>query len=160
MKIAYLSLLLLFVVAGCAPSGPFHHEYASGYYASSAEQCVPYARKVSGIELYGDAYSWWSEARYRYHRGYRPLPGAVLVLKKTRHLRYGHVAVVKDVLGARRINVTHTNWGDNSTSRRIVYDSVLAEDVSSANDWSEVRFWNEEKGVMGFPYPAYGFIYP
>jgi surface antigen len=160
MKITYLSLLLLLVVVGCAPSGSFNHSYASGHYVSSAEQCVPYARSVSGINLYGDADSWWWEARNHYQRGHTPVSGAVLVLKKTSHMHSGHVAVVKNVLGARKINVTHSNWGDSNSTRRIIYDSMLVEDVSAAGDWTEVRFWNDAKGIMGFPYAAYGFIYP
>ncbi len=72
----------------------------------------------------------------------------------------GHVAVVKNVLGPRKINVTHSNWGDSRSSRHIIYESMLAEDVSDGNDWSEVRFWNDGKNILGFPYAAYGFIYP
>ena len=148
------------MVTGCATPEPFHHQFASGHYSSDIEQCATYARKVSGIELYGDAYSWWQQAPPKYRRGTKPAIDAVLVLKQTSHLRSGHVAVVKNVLSPRQINVTHSNWGDSRSSRHIIYDSMLAEDVSSANDWSQVRFWNDEKGVLGFPYEAYGFIYP
>lgn len=155
-----LFLLFLLAVAGCGNPEPFHHTYASGHYSSDIKQCAPYARSVSGLRLSGDADSWWRQAQGRYRLGSRPTPGAVLVLKKTSRMRAGHVAVVRDVLGARRINVTHSNWGDNRRSRHIIYDSMLAEDVSNANDWSRVRFWNDAKGVMGFPYAAYGFIYP
>jgi surface antigen len=160
MKSAYSFSLLLLMVAGCASPPPFQHPFASGHYASDIEQCVPYARKVSGIEIYGDAYTWWGQAEPRYARGYTPAAGAVLVLKRTSRMRAGHVAVVKNVLGPREINVTHSNWGDSRSSRHIIYDSMLAKDVSAANDWSQVRFWNDAKGVMGFPYEAYGFIYP
>ena len=86
--------------------------------------------------------------------------GAVLVLRKTNRLRYGHVAVVKQVLNPRLINVTHSNWGSDGRSRRIIYDSMHAEDVSSANNWTSVRFWNYKNGTFGFPYAAHGFIYP
>src|SRR4051794_32221196 len=41
-------------------------------------QCVPFARAVSGITLFGDAWRWWSEAAGRYGRGHRPQPGGVL----------------------------------------------------------------------------------
>ncbi len=154
-----LAWVLLLAVSGCAyPS--FNHQFASGHYSSEIVQCVPYARKVSGIQIYGDAYSWWWQARDRYRRGTIPSEGAVLVLKSTPRMRFGHVAVVKEVLGPRQINVTQSNWGSNYVNRHIIYDSQLAEDVSASNDWSLVRFWNDSKGVMGFPYPAYGFIYP
>jgi len=155
-----LSLVLLFMVAGCATPEPFHHQFASGHYSPVIESCVPYARKISGIMLYGDANSWWQGAEPHYRRGNKPAIGSVLVLKRTSHMRSGHVAVVKNILSPRRINVTHSNWGDSRSTRHIIYDSMLAEDVSAANDWSQVRFWNDTKGVLGFPYEAYGFIYP
>lgn len=25
-------------------------------------QCVPYARQISGIQIYGDAWTWWGQA--------------------------------------------------------------------------------------------------
>lgn len=163
MKIHYAALLLLLLLPACSWFGfgpsSFDHKNASGYYASDAEQCVPYARRVSGIELYGDADSWWQKAEGKYERGQVPREGAVLVLMQTPRMRSGHVAVVKDILGTRQISVTQTNWGETKKKRRIVYESQLAEDVSNANDWTSVRFWNDEKGVMGFPYAAYGFIY-
>lgn len=159
----YCQLLLtlaILIVTGCTSTSGFHHEFASGYYSPEILQCAPYARKVSGIQLYGDANSWWNAARYHYQRGNKPVPGSVIVLKKTSRMHSGHVAVVKDVISLREINVTHSNWGNNNYNRHIVYESMRVDDVSSANDWSQVRFWNDEKGVAGFPYAAYGFIYP
>jgi len=157
--IRFLPLLLL-LLAACGNPEPFHHEFASGHYSSDIVSCVPYAREVSGINLRGDAGIWWREAQGRYERGSFPAAGAVLVLKSTSHMHSGHVAVVKNVLGPRRINVTHSNWGDSRSTRHIIYDSMLAEDVSPDNDWTQVRFWNDARNVLGFPYPAYGFIYP
>lgn len=154
------SLPLLFLLVSCAGPERFDHPFAAGHTSSDIESCVPYARRVSGIMLYGDANSWWEGARERYRRGRKPSVGAVLVLKRTSRMRSGHVAVVKDILGPRQINVTHSNWGNNDSSRHIVYESMLAEDVSPGNDWSHIRFWNDAQGVMGFPYAAYGFIYP
>lgn len=159
MKTPCLSLLLLFILAACAGPEAFSGRNATGHYADEIEQCVPYARRVSGVNLYGDADSWWHKAGSQYQRGNLPAPGAVLVLKRTDRMRSGHVAVVKDIIGARQINVTHTNWGNNKTSRRIIYESMLAEDASATGDWSQVRFWNKDKDVLGFPYAAYGFIY-
>ncbi len=154
------ALMALLAIAGCAPSTPFRHDFASGYYSPDIEQCAPYARRVSGIRLYGDAYNWWDEARSRYGRGHTPIPGSILVLKKTSRMRSGHVAVVKDIISRREINVTHSNWGNSSHGRHIIYESMRVDDVSSGNDWSVVRFWNDEKNVFGFPYAAYGFVYP
>jgi hypothetical protein len=41
-------------------------------------QCVPFARALSNISLYGDAWRWWSEAAGRYDRGHIPRAGSVL----------------------------------------------------------------------------------
>lgn len=40
-------------------------------------QCVPYAREVSGIQIYGDAHTWWDQAEGKFKRGKRPKVGAV-----------------------------------------------------------------------------------
>lgn len=122
-------------------------------------QCVPYARDTSGIQIYGDAHTWWDKAPPRYQRGYTPRPGSVLVLKNTARMRSGHLAVVKQVLNSREIDVTHSNWGNSWNTRRIIYDSARVRDVSANNDWSAVSFWNYSHNVFGAPYAAHGFIY-
>lgn len=156
------TLLLVFAVlslSGCAVTR-FSDENASGYRRLKHEECVPYARAVSGIPIRGNAWTWWDQAAGSYQRGSTPAPGAVMVLARTPRLRAGHLAVVKNLVGPRLIDVTHTNWGDDPISRRIVYESMRAEDVSPGGDWSAVRFWNREHDVFGFPYPVQGFIYP
>lgn len=145
----------LFLTA-CASS--FNTPNAKGYYASSPKQCVPYAREVSGIQLYGDAHTWWHQAHPPLSRSNTPRPGSVLVLARTNAMRHGHVAVVKSVLSSRDITVTHSNWGNNRKNRRIIYESVRAQDVSSMNNWSQIRFWNYDTGAFGRPYAAMGFI--
>jgi surface antigen len=139
---------------------PTQTEYVSARVVSNPVQCVPYAREKSGIQIMGDAHTWWDRAAPKYDRGHTPRPGAVLVLAKTGKMKHGHVAVVKDVLGPRHINVTHSNWGNDKYSRRVIYDSMRVEDISPRNDWSSVKFWNPDKNVFGFPYAARGFIYP
>ena len=129
-------------------------------YQGALMQCVPYAREVSGIDITGDAWSWWDAAEGKYERGHQPRFMAVLVLSRTDRLKLGHVAVVVDVLGPREIRVTHANFGSDPVSRRIVYDSMPAIDVSVANDWSLVRFWNYQARAWGITYEASGFIYP
>lgn len=121
-------------------------------------QCVPYARAVSGVELYGDAWSWWEAAAGRYERGTTPLPGAVLVMKRDGPLTRGHVAVVTDVVGPREIRVTHANWGYAGKQRGQVEHDVPIIDVSTKNDWSAVRVWNGSS--YGRINAAHGFIYP
>lgn len=120
-------------------------------------QCVPYAREISGIQLRGDAWSWWSKADGLYAKGSTPRVGSVLVLSKTRHLRRGHVAVVAEVRNSREIVVHQANWLNGGQIHR--YTPV--RDVSRNNDWSEVRVWYTPGRQFGArSYQAYGFIYP
>jgi CHAP domain len=121
-------------------------------------QCVPYARQVSGIEIRGDAWTWWHQAEPRYDRGPAPRPGAVLVFARTRALPRGHVAVVTHLVEAREILVTHANWSGTAATRGRVTSGVRVIDISPGNDWSELRVWNGDG--FGKVYPAHGFIYP
>src|SRR5215510_14050709 len=125
---------------------------------SAPIQCVPYARKISGIDLRGDAWTWWGQAAGRYARGKKPRLGAVLVFQKTRALPRGHLSVVTRVVDAREILVTHANWGSAPEARGKVATDVRVIDISPGNDWSELRVWNGTD--FGKPYPAAGFIYP
>ena len=122
--------------------------------APSDLECVPYARLVSGLPLRGDAWTWWEGAAGRFARGARPRAGAVLVLARSERLRFGHVAVVRDVVDSRLILVDHANW-----VKRRVSNAMRVADVSGANDWSRLRFFNLQTGAYGQVYPAYGFIY-
>ena len=36
--------------------------------------CVPYARQLTGIQIFGDAHTWWDQAEGRYARGFKPGP--------------------------------------------------------------------------------------
>jgi surface antigen len=117
-------------------------------------QCVPYARSRSGIGIRGDAYTWWDSAAGQFARGNIPAPGAVLVLRKTDRLSRGHVAVVTRVTTPREIRVDHANWQPGA-----LITGMAAIDVSPANDWSHVRFWNKDTRKWGRIYPAAGFIY-
>jgi surface antigen len=167
MKIIFAAGLSL-LLSACATADrsvftsdtPRQSAYISARVASQPVQCVPYARQQSGIQIMGDAYSWWDRAAPTYDRGHSPRTGSVLVLARTSKMKHGHVAVVTDVLGPRQINVTHSNWGNDRYSRRVIYDYMRVEDASAKNDWSSVRFWNPDKNVFGFPYQAKGFIYP
>ena len=152
-----LLFILLLLLTGCGPSR-FESRNASGHYVDDPVQCVTYAREVSGIEIYGDAHTWWDQAPPRYLHSSFPQPGAVLVLSRTSKLPRGHLAVVKDVVGSREIDITHSNWGNDSDSRCMIYESMRVEDISTANDWSLLRFWNRDAQTFGFPYAAKGFI--
>ncbi|MFZ2995664.1 CHAP domain-containing protein [Sphingobium sp.] len=123
----------------------------------AALQCVPYARVVSGVQIRGDALTWWDQASAQYQRGHRPKKGAVLAFRPNGPMTLGHVAVVSRVLGDRRVLIRHANW---STPGAIEED-VLAIDVSDAGDWSAVRVWHSPTGQMGArTNPTFGFIYP
>jgi hypothetical protein len=120
-------------------------------------QCVPFARSASGIEIYGDANTWWSQAAGRYPQSNQPAPGSVLVLRGYADATRGHVAVVTAIVSERVIRVDHANWlnqGETSLS-------VPVMDVSAANDWSEVKVWyipGDHWG--GRNYQVEGFIHP
>ncbi|WP_141563132.1 CHAP domain-containing protein [Teichococcus rhizosphaerae] len=121
--------------------------------------CVPYARARSGVELHGDAGTWWEAASGRYARGHSPRPGSVLVLRPAGRMRDGHVAVVSRVLSAREIRVDHANWASGSSKGRIALDQPVM-DVSPRNDWSLVRVWYPPARSYGVTaYPAAGFVH-
>jgi surface antigen len=124
-------------------------------------QCVPYAREVSGIQIYGDAHSWWDKAAGKYRRGNRPQEGAVMYFRPHRNMRLGHVAAVSRVIDARTVLLRHANWSPINGRRGHIEDDVRAIDVSAANDWSEVRVWYAPINDLGkTPWPVAGFIYP
>lgn len=117
-------------------------------------QCAPFARQASGIQIRGNANTWWGQAAGRYDRGHAPQTGAVLAFEATRRMRVGHVAMVSDVISDREVLLTHANWSHPGR----VEAGARAIDVSAAGDWSEVRV--QFGGSMGTStYPTKGFIY-
>jgi surface antigen len=149
----HLALLLLLLLAACGtarvPPGD----------ESGAWSCVPYVRARTGIDLQGDAWTWWEAAAGRYERSRTPRPGSVLVLMRTSRLRQGHVAVVTRVVSAREIRVDHANWASGAAKGRVARDQPVL-DVSPGNDWSLVRVWYPRvKDYGATSYPSYGFIH-
>jgi surface antigen len=123
-------------------------------------QCVPYARKVSGIQLFGDAHTWWDQAAGRYARGARPRVGAVMAFRPHGAMRLGHVAAISRIIDARTVLLRHANWSPIGGRRGQLEDNVRAVDVSPAGDWSEVRVWYAPLGGLGTTrWPVEGFIY-
>ncbi|HWA60278.1 MAG TPA: CHAP domain-containing protein [Caulobacteraceae bacterium] len=131
-----------------------------GAFADPYWQCVPFARLISGINLFGDAYTWWSQAAGKYQTGFTPRTGAVLCFKPNGKMRLGHVAVVSRVITDRVIQVTHANWSVIDGERGQVEKNVTVVDVSPQGDWSQVKVWFDPTGNLGSTvYPTYGFIY-
>ncbi|WP_374943585.1 CHAP domain-containing protein [Sphingomonas sp.] len=123
-------------------------------------QCVPFARAASGVEIYGDAWTWWDQADGRYRRGYAPKVGAVIVFAKTARLPLGHVAVVSRVVETRVVMLTHANWSRQNGERGHTEQDVTLYDVSRDNDWSDVKVWyRDNDGLGGGVYAVKGFIY-
>ncbi len=123
-------------------------------------QCAAFARVFSGIQIFGDAYTWWEQASGRYAKGDTPQAGAVLVFKPQGSMRLGHVAVVSQVLTDRIIQVTHANWSAIDGSRGKIEQNVTVVDVSPGGDWTEVKVWYDPLRDLGkTTYVTYGFIY-
>ncbi len=144
--------------AHAARRGAYPKHGSKGRYAGwyGGLQCVPFARNASGIELVGNAWTWWNEAAGVYERGSAPEPGSVLAFRSNGAMRLGHVAVVSRVVNAREIEIDHANWAGN---RGAVARGISVVDVSPDNDWTAVRVGLGEGDDFGSIYPTYGFIY-
>jgi surface antigen len=158
----YLAGGLLALLAFAAPVGArstIENGAPAGGSGSPSDgylQCVPYARQVSGIRIFGDAYTWWDQAEGRYARGQAPRVGAVMALRPHGNSRLGHVAAVSRIIDSRTVLIRHANWSE----RGKIEDDVRAVDVSPDNDWSEVRVWYGPAQRLGSGHwPLYGFIY-
>jgi surface antigen len=129
-------------------------------HADSYWQCATFARMFSGIQIFGDAWTWWNQAIGKYSTGETPQAGSVLVFKRNGVMREGHVAVVSRVLTDRVIQVTHANWSIIEGGRGKVEQDVTVVDVSPKGDWSQVKVWYDPIRDLGHTvYPTYGFIY-
>lgn len=123
-------------------------------------QCVPYARRVSGIPIYGDAHTWWKQAEGRFERGTRPKVGAVMSFRPHGSMKLGHVAAVSRIVDSRTVLLRHSNWSPINGRRGQIEDDVRAIDVSENNDWSKVRVWYAPiQDLGGTHWPLNGFIY-
>lgn len=128
---------------------------ADGYW-----QCVPFARLMSGIQIFGDARTWWSQAAGKYDTGSTPKIGSVLSFKPTARMNLGHVAFVSQVLTDRVIQVTHANWSIIEGDRGQIEKDVTVVDVSPNGDWTQVKVWYDPIRDLGTSvYPTNGFIY-
>lgn len=124
--------------------------------AKLRSSCVPYARSVSGIELRGDAWTWWKGAEGVYERGSTPQVGAIIVMSKSKTMSRGHVGMVTKIVNSREIQIDHANWKHGE-----VHKGALVRDVSPNNDWSAVQVWYPSINGYGTGvHKVTGFIYP
>ncbi len=140
--------------AGASRYSRYRSAYRGSYAYGGSLQCVPFARENTGIELTGNAVTWWANAAGVYERGARPEVGSVLNFRGTGRMRLGHVAVVSNVIDNRNVQIDHANW----SGRGVITRNVTVMDVSPGNDWSAVRV-ELAGGDFGSVYPTYGFIY-
>jgi surface antigen len=127
---------------------------------AQAMTCVAYVRAVTGFDLSGNAWQWWNAAAGVYNRGHVPEPGAVMVFSRTRHMRDGHVAIVREVLGTREILIDQANWEVFHHHRGAISVAVRVIDASPNNDWTQVRVQWGDGDVFGRVNPVSGFVYP
>ena len=99
----------------------------------------------SSVDIHGDAYTWWEKAAGVYARSSDPADGAVMVLKNYAGRHRAHVAVVRRIISPREIRIDHANWLNDGAI--YVNDPVL--DVSADNDWSQIKVWNIQFGLVG-----------
>jgi surface antigen len=134
---------------------------ASTAVASGYLQCVPFARAESGIDIRGNANTWWHQAASRFDRGQAPQVGAVMAFAPTRSMPIGHVAVVSRIVSDREILINHANWSPINGRRGQIERNVRVLDVSAAGNWSQVRVWYAPLRDLGIRVnPVHGFIYP
>ena len=125
--------------------------------AKPPQFCVGFARDHSGVALYGDAVTWWAQAKGRYLQVDAPRIGSVLVLADYAGPKHAHLAVVTRIISAREIRVDHANWLNDGN----IYLNSPVMDSSAHGDWSIVRVWNNRDDHMGIKnYKVQGFIAP
>lgn len=159
------SLVVGLAVPGLVSASGAHARTAEPTTARPSElqpylQCVPFAREISGIQIYGDAYTWWDQAEGRYRRGREPEVGSVMAFMPTERMQLGHVATVTKIVDRRTVLLDHANWSPIEGRRGQIERGVAAVDVSPGNDWSEVRVWYAPLQDLGTTrWPVAGFIY-
>jgi surface antigen len=148
------------VLCGLVMAVPVATPVRAGGWSSYVGECVPFARQMSGIQIYGDAWTWWDAAKGRYERSRSPRVGSVIVFERAPHLRLGHVAVVSRIVEPRVLMVTHANWSRFGGKRGRPERDVTLFDVSPRGDWSEVKVWyRDNEGLGSSRYPIAGFIH-
>ena len=133
------------LLAACSSTPDFDGGFADPRVVDDQVECVPFARAQSGVEIYGDAHTWWAKADGLYDREDEPEEGAVMVLRGYKRSDRGHVAVVRRLVSDREIVIDHANWLSNGQ----IYLDQPVLDVSANNDWSKVVVWHPNLGKFG-----------
>ncbi|WP_298599302.1 CHAP domain-containing protein [uncultured Sphingorhabdus sp.] len=124
-------------------------------------QCVPFARALTGVTIFGDAHTWWDQAEGRYQRGETPKVGAVMAFRPHGNMRLGHVAAVRKILDKGTLLISHANWSAIDGLRGAIEGKGRVIHGSEDNDWSRVRVWYTPNSALGGnEWPLHGFIYP
>jgi surface antigen len=156
LKRAYPLLLIAMLIANPAQALPLHEPAPREHW-----ECVPFARELSGVQIYGDAHTWWAQAEGKFKRGNRPKIGAVLSFIPQGAMRLGHVATVSEIVDAHTVRVTHANWSPINGRRGQIERNVDIIDVSENGDWTKVRVWFAPSASLGTTeWSTHGFIYP
>jgi len=161
-RVAACALAALVLVTGPAVADSFVGSDGNSGGGSTDDylECVPYARQVTGINIRGDAHTWWGQAAGRYARGRTPRIGAVMAFRPHGNSTLGHVAAVSRIIDSRNVLISHANWSPINGRRGQIEKNVRAVDVSPDNDWSEVRVWYAPiQGLGASHWPLEGFIY-
>jgi surface antigen len=139
--------ILATLLAAITPALPLGATDIGGSTGSPAHlECVPYARQITGIRIFGDAHTWWNQA--------------VMAFRPHGNSRLGHVAAVSRIIDSRTVLLRHANWSRVNGRRGQIENDVRAIDVSPDNDWSEVRVWYAPiQGLGTTRWPLAGFIY-
>lgn len=159
-KVTAFTGSLALSIALLTASGGAHAEDIQSLKSQKHWQCVTFARALSGMQIFGDAWTWWDKASGKYATGKQPEPGAVLVFRSQGRMSRGHVAVVSRIITERVITITHANWSPIGGRRGQVEEDVTVVDVSENRDWSRVKVWYDPSKTIGTTaYSTYGFIY-
>jgi surface antigen len=157
---ALLALMAVAVPAGARVAIDAGNRSGPGERTPPDLECVPFARQLTGVRIYGDAHTWWDQAEGRYARGSAPKVGAVMAFRPHGNSRLGHVAAVTRIVDSRTVLISHANWSPIDGRRGQIERDVEAVDVSPNNDWSLVRVWFAPIQALGATaWPLAGFIY-
>ena len=110
-------------------------------------QCVPFARAESGVEIRGNAKTWWAQAAGTYQRGEEPRQGAVMAFAGTGGMPLGHVAVVKKIVSDREILIDHANWSPINGRRGQIEFEPEQRDQPACNSSAQVGADDDSDGV-------------